>query len=434
MFLILLYPLISYSSSTEQWSESIKNNWDKSKQYSQDTWDKSKQYGQEGWEETKKLWQSAEEFLGGVASEEERKQTRLDKEDERFREIWGATFSELEDGLVIVDDINKAPAYVFFGDDKKSLKKELDKILEKTIILLEDASINEYRAKIEEYNNKISTARNNILKYREDKITAPRSHTIIKTKDKYDIDIADEKNNIIEYEKNIAVIKTHFRERLSDIGVNLSQEQTNILLSRIDADDIIQMSVVFDVLKKITAQLMVLMENSGEEIKQAKKYYGMHVVLLELVNYMQQKYITIVNTVYLPKIDKIIDQTLKVNKESRSQISQESNEKRIAIYKKNIKAQELTLKTAKLYMKNLEDQRNKVALAQALVQKDLALAQNTYQTVELSASLLTIIKTSKDSFDALISLQIPEIIPFENLNMQTKYQELSELLKDDNNK
>ncbi len=74
---------------------------------------------------------------------------------------------------------------------------------------------------------------------------------------------------------------------------------------------------------------------------------------------------------------------------------------------------------------------SKVALAQELVQKDLALAQNTYQTVEVSASLLVIIKTSKDSFDALISLQIPQIIPFENLNMQTKYQELSELLKDD---
>ena len=145
MFLILSYPLISYSSSTEQWSESIKNNWDKSKQYSQ-----------EGWDETKKFWQSAEDMLGGEESEEERKQARLDKEDERFREIWGTTFSELEDGLVIVDDINKAPAYAFFGDDKKSLKKELDKILEKTIVLLEDVSINEYRAKIEEYTNKMN--------------------------------------------------------------------------------------------------------------------------------------------------------------------------------------------------------------------------------------------------------------------------------------
>lgn len=95
--------------------------------------------------------------------------------------------------MVVVDNINKAPAYAFFGDDKKSLKKELDKILEKTIVLLEDVSINEYRAKIEEYTNKISMAR--------------RSHAIIKTKDKYDLDIADE--------KNIALIKIHFRERLT---------------------------------------------------------------------------------------------------------------------------------------------------------------------------------------------------------------------------
>ena len=426
--IVLFILLLSYSSpSYSAWSDSVKENWDKSKQYGQDTWN---EYGQDTWNKTKQAWVATEELVLGTESEDERRKKYSDMEDERFREIWGAVFSKLEDGLVVVDEIEKAPDSAFFGDDKKSLKKELGKILEKTIVLLEDKSINEYREEIDDYNNKISISKNNILKYREDKITAPRSHAIKTTKEAYDTKITEENNNIVEYGHAIKQIKVHFHERLRDIGIELSQEQTDILLSRIDADDIIQMSVVFDVLKKITTQLMLLTERSGEEIKQAKKYYGMHVVLLELVNYMQQKYINMVDTVYLPKINQIIDKTVKINKESIKQISRETNQQRIIIYKKNVIAQELTLKTAKLYIKNLKNQQSKVLSAQKIVRKDLALAQNTYNTVEVSAHLLSILRISQDSFDALISLQIPEIVPFENLKMQIKYQELSDLIKD----
>jgi hypothetical protein len=155
----------------------------------------------------------------------------------------------------------------------------------------------------------------------------------------------------------------------------------------------------------------------------------MHVVLLELVSYMQQGYIDNVEKIYLPKINTIIDKTLALNEESKRQMAQENNQKRIAIYEKNRIAQELTLKTARLYLENLKDQQNKVIIAQKVAQRDLILSQNTYSTVELSADLLAILKDSKESFDALISLQVPEIVPFDNIIMQNKYYELSKLLK-----
>ncbi len=248
------------------------------------------------------------------------------------------------------------------------------------------------------------------------------------TKEGFDKKIEDEKLNITEYETEIIKIKVHFKDRLNDIGVALTEQQVDILLSRVDADDIIQMSVVFDVLKKITIQLMELTQASNEEIKQAKKYYGMHVVLLEMVIYMQQKYIDMVETVYIPKIDSIIEKTTAIQKDARQSMQDENSDKRKAIYKNNLAAQELTLKTAELYKQNLKEQQSKVADAQKVVQKDLKLSQNTYDTVEVSADLLAVLKTSKDSFDALMSIQVPQIVPFENIKMQDKYQELSKLI------
>jgi hypothetical protein len=419
--------LASYSNlAYSDWSDSVKSGWKATKDYSEKGWDKSKEYSSEAWNSTKDAWNSSKNT--SLESEETRKQMRADQEDERFRDMWGNVFSQLKEGLAIVDEIKIAPDSALFGDDKKSLKGDLNKILDKTLVLLEDESINDYREKIEDLNQRIESSKNNISQYREDRITAPRTNMVKTTKDDFDKKIAEEKLNIIDYEAVIVRIKVHFKERLNDIGVSLSEQQVDILLARVDADDIIQMSVVFDVLKKITIQLMKLTQDSNEEIKQAKKYYGMHVVLLEMVNYMQQKYIDMVETVYIPKIDTIIEKTTVIQNNARKSMQKDNSDKRKAIYKSNIEAQELTLKTAILYKKNLREQQSKVASAQKVVQKDLALSQNTYDTVEVSADLLSVLKTSKDSFDALMSIQVPQIIPFENVKMQDKYQELSKLI------
>lgn len=394
----------------------------------QDGWDKSKQYGAEAWDKTVDVWNSTSDLFS--ESEETRKQSRTEQEEERFRDMWDNVFSQLEEGLKLVDEIKEAPESSLFREDKKSLTEDLHVVLDKTIVLLEDESINDYRSRIETLDHLISKAKTNILAYREAKITAPRSHMVKTTKDDYDEKIQDEQENIAAYRSEREKIKVHLQERLQDIGVVLTREQVSILLSRVDANDIIQMSVIFDVLKKITAQLMQLTRDSGEEITHAKKYYGMHLVLLEMVTYMQQKYIDTVDTVYLPRIDAIIQQTESIQKTARKQVREDTDPNRVAIYKNNIEVQDLTLKTARLYKENLKDQQNKVKTAHKVAMKDKQLARNTYDTVEVSANLLAVLQTSNASFDALMNLQIPQIIPFENLQMQSKYQELSRLLRD----
>lgn len=415
IFLILF---LSYANSAySQWTDSLNEGWDKTKEYSQ-----------EGWDSTKNAWDSTSAMFS--ESEEIRQKSQADQEDERFRDMWGDVFNQLKEGLVIIDEKKLAPDSAFLGDDKQSLQKDLDKILDKTLVLLEGESINEYRKKIKELNQLVSKSKRNISEFREEKITAPRTHMVKTTKEGYDKKIAHENLNITDYQYESEKIKVHLKERLHDIGVDLTEQQVTTLLARVDADDIIQMSVTFDILKKITTQLMQLTQDSGEQIKQAKRYYGMHVVLLELVIYMQQKYIDMVESVYIPKIDSIIQKTINIRNNAKQQMSEDSNLKRIAVYKNNITAQELTLKTAKLYRENLKNQKNKVSSAQKVVQKDLKLSQNTYDTVEVSADLLSVLKTSRDSFDALMSLQVPQIVPFENVNMQNKYQELSSKLKE----
>ncbi len=419
---IILFIMILLGSITAQaqWSDSIKQGWQKSREYGEEAWRATKKTSEELWNSTNQMFE---------VSEEERKKARQDEQDERFRQMWSQLFSEMQEGVQLVDKIKQAPESRFFGEDKKSLKTELDEILDKMVVLLEDENINDYRYKIAEIDDYIATSKANIARYREQKITAPRTHIVKTTKEAYDKKIAQEQENIKLYQQESQRIKTYLRERLQDMGIDLTQEQVEVLLSRVDGDDIIQMSVVFDVLKKITQRLMQLTRESGEAIQQARKYYGMHVVLLEMVNYMQDKYMEQVDTIYVPKINTIINKTLATRNTAQARLKEETSPGRKSIYQKNIQAQTLTLKAARLYKENLQQQKEKVLSAQKVIKKDLQLAQNTYDTVELSADLLSVLKTSQHSFEVLMNLQMPEIVPFENSQMKNKYRELSESLK-----
>ncbi len=158
---IFLMVLASYSNlAYSDWSDSVKSGWESTKEYSEKGWDKSKKYSSEAWSSTKNAWNSTNDT--SLESEETRKQIRADQEDERFRDMWGNVFSQLKEGLAVVDEIKMAPDSTFFGDDKKSLRSDLNKILDKTLVLLEDDSINDYREKIEDLNQRIEGSKSNI--------------------------------------------------------------------------------------------------------------------------------------------------------------------------------------------------------------------------------------------------------------------------------
>ena len=201
-----------------------------------------------------------------------------------------------------------------------------------------------------------------------------------------------------------------------------------MLLTRVDADDIIGMTVIFDTVKALTLRLMNLTEESGEDLLFAKKYYSMHVVLLELIIHMQNGYMGHIDDKYLPKLQTITKQTLKIRNQARTELKREKSAQRRKIYKSNVAAHQLTLQTAKLYGKALKSQKGKVKKAQKKSKRDLALANNTLATVMVSADLLGMLKTSQQTFNALINLQVPELVPFKNLKMQKKFEELSGMI------
>ncbi|MBF0587533.1 MAG: hypothetical protein HQL53_00245 [Magnetococcales bacterium] len=349
-------------------------------------------------------------------------------ENAHFQEVWNSSLGKLEQALEQFDKIESAPESSWFGTDKKSARTDFEEILNDLIQILDDERIGSLRQEIHQRESRIKELQDDIRRYKEQKIAAPVSHMVETTRGQYEQKIKQSRQAITEERHEINGIKRRMLVALEQIGVHLTKDQLSVLLARVDSNDIIQMSAVFNVLKDMTSQLMQLTADSGEDLTAARRYYGMHLMLLETVVFMQTKYMDQIATIYIPGIDRIGDETRKLNADTRRQLHAETDANRKRLYQQNLHSQKVTLKATKLYLNNLKSQRNKVDKARQQAMKNRALARNTYRTVRISAEFLTLFKASQESFKAIINLQVPEIVPFENLEVQKKYEELSSRL------
>ena len=344
---------------------------------------------------------------------------------QRLKEAWGNVVDELQEGKGYIDRLKRAPDSSWIGTDKADIREDLDALFDRIVKGLVGSDLKMYKDRMHTLKEKIAQNNAKILTYRERRIGAPEKSTLYTTKSDYDEKIKDLKDENGVLRNEMRIIKEDLRQSFADIGVTLSMEQVDVLLSRVDGDDIIQISLVMDTLKYITNQILHLMQESHEELEQARKYYGMHQVLLELVVHIQQKYIDKCNTVYLPKIEKIIHDAKEMTLQTQRLKAQEEDPKRAAVYAHNIEAQQLTLEVAKRYRVDLLRSRDRMIEAQKTALANLKVSKNTYETVSLSADLYDLISQSQEMFTRIEKIQVPDIVPFENLQLQQKYRELT---------
>lgn len=268
-----------------------------------------------------------------------------------------------------------------------------------------------------------------IQEYQEKKIGAPEESLVYHTKKQYDIDIKNSKDGIKIHKNEIRIIKKRLKQNFKNVGISLSDEQLDVILSRVDGDDVIQICLTIDTLNGISDQLLKLMQNSNEDLTDSKKYYAMHLITLKLLDYVQQIYINKLNKNYLPKLQKIISDAETIIYDTKRLRDGEFDENRKKIYEKNIETQNFTLEVALFYNEDLLKSKEKMLEAQKTTKDNLKLSMNTYKTVLLSSDLYTIIEDSKNLFNNIMKTQMPEIVPFENIQIQKKYEEITSQLK-----
>jgi len=370
-------------------------------------------------------WGKMQDMAGSAWKETQ--QLFSDDSQPSFRQVWEGTLPKLEQALTLHDRHQSLPERAWLGTDQVSNQAAINELLDEAIAVLAISPTQRYRERIRQLENTIQQAQAEIAELRTQRVAAPQDARWQKTVADYDQAIQQHTQHIDDANRELRIIRREFAAELRRLGLVLSDEQLEFLLSTVVGDDLIEMGVAFDNVKTLTEQLERLMADSRESLDSSRRYYGMYLVLLEILERMQEHLITVVNTRYLPEIDEIANKT-RVLMEQTQALKQQSDTAH-PVLDANLAAQALTLRAAALYRDYLVEQARQVAQARERLLQDIAIARNTYETVKISGELVALMKSSQAMLDNLLQRQLPPLRAFENLQMKREFERLTAQLQ-----
>lgn len=351
-------------------------------------------------------------------------------------------FRLLGDAAAHFDEVATLPESRWLGRDQERANRDIDNLINDALEVMDVPEIVGMREDFRELESRIASEKNRIAELRERRMFAPdedvstisrftptdtlRSMTA-STRGDYDQLIEARQANVEAYEAELEGLKQAMSETLASIGLEMPPDQLELWLSSAIGDDVVSMGVVFRSIRTVTLRLEELTRESGENLEVASRYYGMVVMLHRLVVSMQQGFIEKVDEEILPQLHAYRDEADDIIAESRELIRSGGNRGGL---ESNIAANELTKRAIDLYLRIVTSQRDKVAEALEISEREQQVAINTYRTVRLSSNVADLIRDGLGTFEALSDLQVPETAEFQNDEIRQEFRLLTERLSD----
>ena len=319
-----------------------------------------------------------------------------------------------------------ASSFTLIGQSKKDYRVKIDEVLRDIEPLLFDGQVVDYATKIRETRKQIKSLENQKVTLNEKLITAPAKKTIVRSnKDDIRGDIDQTDKVISKLYRLIDELEFDLKRKLDALGIKVTRAQIRVMTTRIDGDELAKAFAIFDVTKQISQTLGELLKKNSFSGSASVKYYGTYVVLSEILAYSQREYIQKIEEVYIPALDTIknnIEDTIDFTETSLRKSNLPQSKK---VLTANIDANKFSLKVLKQYTKMLEFQVESLQTALKNTKEQITVAYSTYDTAANSANLVNLIDETQDSFNRIMDMQIPDIIPFENTELEMKFQEIA---------
>ena len=392
--------------------------WRRAKQQAGELWQRSQQSADEWWQRSREAsvgaWDSARDSLAPT-------------EPDGFSQVWVNVVPKLEETVTLEDAQRDLPDKAWFRRDKRDAQEEINQLLDESVAILSSSPVQLYRERMGALERQIDAARADIDRYRKERVAAPAQSFTAKTVDDYDHMIEEREQDVRRYRAELEKVKREFASDLRALGLELSDEQVQFLLSTVVGDNMVDLGIVFDNVKAITAQLEQLVRDSGEDLKSARRYYGMYVVLLRALNRMHLDVEQAIDQEYIPRINAIAQRARALSQDTRALLG--AHPEKAELLSANLDAQQLTIDAAGIYRDYLKQQAEQVRSARAALEEDIDTAWNTYETVRVSGELVDLVKSSQQVLDGLLNRQVPPLRPFQNLEMQREFAKLTEQLR-----
>jgi hypothetical protein len=349
--------------------------------------------------------------------------------DAHGRRAWKRSRGVILEALACYDRHGGLPNSAWFSFDKKDNARALSRLLREATKILGNTRLSDQREVLEELDAGARSKREEMLRHRSESVGAPdkgawrrasrSDHLARALCAKHDIKkLQGQREKLVE----------QMAEELRAMGLQLSSDQVQAILLSISGDDIASLVSLFHNVRQITAQLQALMEEDEQDTFTAKRYYGMYVVLLQILVFAHEQFLQRLEREYLPRLEWIEDEneeqrrtTLRLLHGARDK----RDEREKQTLQANLKSQGVTHRVVQVYRQFLQHQRQMTMDTLEGLDRRLEVATNTYRTAEIASNLVELIRMSVQDLAALQSMRVPELVSFENAELASKFQAIT---------
>ncbi|MDD2868599.1 hypothetical protein [Neomegalonema sp.] len=319
-----------------------------------------------------------------------------------------------------------------FGLDSDSRAREL---LGSAFGLVSELPVVETQEEIARRRQNVEALREEISRLRERRMSAPEDAGVMGSlglaHDRQSIDaaIAELQNRILENEASVVEAREKFRAAMEGAGVALTPEEAELLLDSVSGGDLTRIAAAYQAARGVSEQLRALLDDSGEDLTQARRYYGMHAATIALLAEAQTQFIETVDGGYLPKLDQIERDLRAARAETMRLLQGDPTPEQKRALEANLESQRLALEAAAVYRRHLSGQRDEIHAEREKTLRELHVADNTLRTVDASFQLRRLMENADLSFEALGSMKSPGLERiFENQELRREFEALTRRL------
>ena len=348
-----------------------------------------------------------------------------------FEEAWDTTMKKLDSALELLDKHDSLPDKKFVGRDKTKNDEKIEEILGDLLLLLSDSRTARLRQEAQRLRDYRAEKEQEIAAYEEKMLTAPQKGSLLtKSREDWREKITELQQEVAETDRALEECFQAIVASLEEEGIKVSEEDVKGILVSVTGDDILGMYGVYRHVRAFSDAMGDLLAKEPGSPGMAKRYYGVYALLIRTCIVMNDRFVEKIDAKYLPVLQDLEKQAIALRNEAKNHLRQGGlSPTQQKILESNIKSNTLTLTVILQYRNYLGTQRRDAQKARVNFERDYLVALNSYKTVALSTSLLDMIRTNREEFEALTSLNLPDMLLFDNEAMWREFEQISQTLK-----
>ena len=301
----------------------------------------------------------------------------------------------------------------------KGERRRLDRVRE----LLLPVDCRDLLAAIDDLDRQIARTNEEIVKAEGERLGHPDES------EKYDERIIAVRGKKAKLEEERAARSAKVLEKLQSIGLSIPGSTAERCLFPVNVETLIDNAVV-------AKDIALVVENLGRfydpnDLETAKRYFGMYLVMIDVQIEGFRLYLEkSENGEWRNGINAILrDAEAAVQSDmanaSQTRFSPEDREK----FRRNAETKKKTIEAAMAYLDLLKKHEDVIRGKLHEAEEVREVAWSNWKTVTLASDLKGIVRTSQESFQALLSLELPPLALFDDSTLQAEFDNITRELR-----